>query len=315
MDQECYRVLRDMDLPDVRLITLDEFERGDADLKSAKGNRTTIEYYFTCTPSLPLFVLRARPEVDLITYLDADMFFFADPEPIFDEFGSGSVLIIPHRFAPEHKYLEVLGIYNVGFLSFRNDRYGKECLQWWRERCLQWCYDRPEEDRYADQKYLDDWPSMFPEVVTLRCKGANLAAWNAGQYDLKGEENEVLVDEDRLIFYHFHSLRIMHPFYFDPALVFYGVGLSRVLKNQIYAPYLETIRNKIRLLDQYSSGTLRGGIQKGRTTLRSVYEMIAVNPILFLSGRDILELDMRPLLKLVSRAKRVLFDSSARATG
>src|SRR5215813_5304237 len=76
MDRVCYNALSQIKLPNVRLIALDEFEAADRELLIAKKNRTLIEYYFTCTPSLPLFIFDASREVDCITYLDADLFFF-----------------------------------------------------------------------------------------------------------------------------------------------------------------------------------------------------------------------------------------------
>ena len=42
----------------------------------------------------------ASPTLEAITYLDADLMFFRDPEPVWSEFGDDSVLIVPHRYAP-----------------------------------------------------------------------------------------------------------------------------------------------------------------------------------------------------------------------
>ena len=59
----------------MRLISLEEFETGDDRLYEAKQNRSKVEYYWTCTSSLLLYVLRRRPEITLLTYLDSDLFF------------------------------------------------------------------------------------------------------------------------------------------------------------------------------------------------------------------------------------------------
>ena len=148
-----------LNLPNLIPIGLEEFEKDDEALRSAKENRSLVEYYFTCTPSLPLFILnRTDNKVDVVTYLDADLYFFASPEPLFVEMADASIVIIEHRYSPQLDHMRVLGIYNVGWLSFRRDPRALCCLQWWRERCLEWCHDRFENDRFADQKYLDDWP-------------------------------------------------------------------------------------------------------------------------------------------------------------
>ena len=98
LDDAAHAALSALSIAGVSPIRLADFEHGDDGLAAAKRNRSTVEYYFTCTPSLPLFVLRHHPEVDAVTYLDADLFFFSDPAPLFEEIGASSIAIIPHRF-------------------------------------------------------------------------------------------------------------------------------------------------------------------------------------------------------------------------
>lgn len=206
MDTFTYEVLKKLDLTDCILIKLDDFE--DDELKRIKPTRSVAEYCWTCTPSLPLYILKHNPEIDLISYIDADILFFSDPSPIFDEFGSNSIMIIEHRFPDHLKYLEVNGIYNVQMMTFRRDVNGLKCLQWWRERCLEWCYNRLEDGKLGDQKYLDDWPKRFTGVHVLQHIGAGVAPWNVCQYDVKENNGRIYVDDYPLIFYHFHQFKI-----------------------------------------------------------------------------------------------------------
>ncbi len=74
-------------------IRLADFE--DDALRAAKQTRNALEYCWTCTPSVALWVLRHRPELESVTYVDADLMFFSDPEPLFDELGDG--LDVDHR--------------------------------------------------------------------------------------------------------------------------------------------------------------------------------------------------------------------------
>src|SRR6185437_5328485 len=138
--------------------------------------------------SLLDWLLRTRAEIEILSYLDGDLYFFSDPEPIFESFKAFSSLVIAHRFHPRRKFMEVYGLYNVGWLSFRRDPDGLACLAWWRDRCLEWCYDRLENDRFADQKYLDRFPELFRGVLVLDHPGANLAPWILGRHQLHSRD-------------------------------------------------------------------------------------------------------------------------------
>ena len=240
-DDETYHILSRLNLPGVRLISQQDFEAGDEALVRAKADRSRVEYYWTCTPSLPLYVLRHNSEVEVITYLDADLYFYSDPQPIYDEFEDGSILIIEHRYAPEHAQLAATsGIYNVGLMAFRQDNHGLVCLDWWRERCLEWCYTRFEDGKFGDQKYLDDWPARFRGVVVLQHKGAGLAPWNLTRYRVEFGTQNIAVDEQPLIFYHFHGYKPVSRCVVEPAGYGYRISPEQALK--LYLPYVHALQ-------------------------------------------------------------------------
>jgi lipopolysaccharide biosynthesis glycosyltransferase len=169
------------------------------------------------------------------------MFFFSSPEPVFEELGENSILIIPHRFSDNNKHNKRFGIYNVGFLSFRNDEWGRKCLEWWRNKCIEWCYDREEANRFADQKYLDYWPSLFEKVCELTHKGTNLAPWNIDNFKYKKNGESILVDDDKLIIYHFNSLNKKSSALYDIGTRVYGSQLSDLLLVNVYKVYINKI--------------------------------------------------------------------------
>jgi len=241
LDDLCHSLLRQMELPDTQLVRLEEFECGDDALLEAKTNRSRVEYYFTCTPSLILYLLRDRVNADRLSYLDADLFFYEDPALLFDEMDCGSIAIIEHRWPPGSPQIKEGGIFNVGFLSFRRDRHAQECLGWWRERCLEWCYDRVEEDRFADQKYLDEWPRRFGQVVVLQRKGAGVGPWNVGNCSVRWDGARVRIGGDPLIFYHFSGIKQLAWGTYQTGLGSRPTnGLSVVLRH-IYRPYMEAV--------------------------------------------------------------------------
>jgi len=270
LDNLTYDALFKLDLPNLRPIPLQALERDDQDLLATKEHRSQVEYYFTCTPSWLLYLLECLPTLDSITYLDGDLFFYSSPQPIYEEMGDQSVVIVGHRFPKQLRDREKYGIYNVGYLTFRNDTHGRDCLHWWRERCLEWCYDRVEHGRFADQKYLDDWPVRFRQVVALQHKGAGLAPWNLENYSLVSRNGRVLVDSQPLVFFHFHNFKQLDRWVYDPGLAGFGAQASPVVKRHIYAPYIRGLSNSAR--------SLSGIVDRSRIRLASIrYGRPAIN--------------------------------------
>lgn len=211
-------VLERLNLSRVRVITYSEFEQGDTLLQAAKQERGRVEYFWTCTPSLPLFILTRYRDVETITYIDADLCFYSDPAPLFEEMGDASIAIIPHRFSKGLEYLAAKsGAYNVGWLSFRRDDRALACLEVWRGQCLDWCFARYEDGKFGDQLYLDDWPQRFEGVVVLQHPGANVGPWNVARYQVARQRKVTTVDDVPLLFYHFHALQEVAPRYFIPV--------------------------------------------------------------------------------------------------
>jgi len=238
MDDLTYEVLGQLPLKKASLIKMQDFE--DGELKRIKPTRSLVEYCWTCTPSLPLYVLRNNPSLEMVTYLDADLFFYDNPDPLIEEMGDNSIMIIEHRFSDHLQHLVTYGIYNVSILTFRNDPRGLECLKWWRDRCIEWCFYRIEDGKFADQKYLDDWTTRFEGVHVLKYAGAGLALWNVGKYDIKSKGLKTLVDGVPLIFYHFHWFHLLRNrkydwiFVDDVSLIFYRLYRFALFKNRRY---------------------------------------------------------------------------------
>ena len=190
---------------------------------------------------MALFLLNSAQEVDLITYLDSDLYFYGDPEPVFAELGAGSVGIIRHRITHKLVLIEQYGIYNVGWVTFRQDAASLACLRWWCERCIEWCYSRVEKDRYADQKYLDFFPKRFQNVVVLEHKGANLAPWNIANYHIVAGNGRVRVDGQPLIFFHFNGFVQINRISYTTGLGIYDMIASRNVLRAIYVPYIQNL--------------------------------------------------------------------------
>ena len=241
MDNEVESRLRTQALPHLRILSIDELCQRHALLAAARNNRSKLEFYFTCTSWLMLDLLAQLPAGELLTYLDADLYFYASPEAVFAEIGTGSVAITPHRFPSSLSHLERYGRYNVGWVSLRHDTTGLACVGEWAEKCAAWCYNQLELDRYADQKYLDAWSVRFPGLVSLKAPGVNAAPWNVKDRVFAAGNAGITIDGQPLVFYHFHALVHLGRQLYDPSLHKYDATLSEELRHLVYRPYLQAL--------------------------------------------------------------------------
>jgi len=238
--------LREVKDERINLVELSEIEVADPSLLAAKSKRSSVEYYFTLSPCWPRYLLLEYTEIDRITYVDADMFFFASPAPIFSEMGAASVLITEHRYPSHLSHHERCGRFNVGLLSFRNDSVGRACLDNWRNNCLAWCHDRAEDGKYADQKYLDEWPELLGKTLHIsRRRGANLAPWNWSQYRYTFAGGKVWVHSDPLEVFHFARFRpSLGSRWFQSGQLEYGIMPWR-LRQHIYGRYWSALERAL----------------------------------------------------------------------
>lgn len=246
LDDTTYSIVKKLNLKNVIPLPLGEFE--DSELKKVKKTRSLVEYYWTLSSNLPSFVLKKNPNLDHITYLDADLFFYSSPQKIYEELGEDSIAIIPHRIIATRKEKEkAMGKYNVGMLIFKNDERGRACLEWWRQKCNEWCYNKVEEDRFGDQKYLDYFEQLFSGVKVIENKGADVAPWNIGDYKISRYEEKTFVDSDELIFFHFSGFKLYPYSRFLPygPITSYGYTNWSLARKYIYKPYAMSLYRAI----------------------------------------------------------------------
>lgn len=239
-DDLLVEALNKMQLRHVTVITLKEFE--DEKLLEVKKKRTAGEYCWTCSNSTILYCLE-HFNLDSCTYIDADLYFYSDPQILIDEMGDKDVSIIPHRYTPKYDQSKTSGIYCVQFMTFKNTPKGLEVLKWWRERCLEWCYARSEDGKFGDQKYLDDWLTRFDCVCELQNLGGGVAPWNQQQYIFtqKGE-NIVGVEKNtgkefNVVFYHYHNFKSYASGKFRNYVAAMGYKLPDDVRSLLYKPY------------------------------------------------------------------------------
>jgi hypothetical protein len=285
LDDQTERVLSALQLDRLELVRLADLERTDPALLAAKPTRDRLEYYFTTGPAFLVYLLDQHPNIDTLTYLDADLFFFSDPTPIYDELGDDSILITDHRYSPSmHALYAYRGVYNVGLLVFRRTASGQACLRRWREQCIEWCYFREESGRWADQKYLEAWPLEYDGVTVLQHRGAALGPWNLGNVEVRYQDGKLLVDGEPAISYHFNRFRVVTGWLYDPGLWRYRLRMPPTAKQHLYIPYARELRAAGRLV-RAVGGTVPSvdHLLYGRSKLVSIARMARYRSSLFVT--------------------------------
>ena len=263
IDNETKFFLEKINISQIICISLVDIEN-EALLK-AKNNRTKTEYCWTLASYFTWHVMKTFKDINLITYLDADLLFYSSVEPIFQEIGNSSIAIIEHRFSPAFKNLEINGRFCVEWNSFRRDYEGLKCLNTWKEQCLDWCYYKLEDKRMGDQKYLDEWPYKYNNCHIIQDLGAGIAPWNFSRYDIKKENSTIKISGASLIFYHFHQFQILNNNKFFRLGKIYTAYKRE--PESIYKIYEEKILNslmEIRKIDKLFSS----GIKKNNNLVR-----------------------------------------------
>lgn len=202
-DHASYDKLRALDFSHMTVELLDDFETPE--LLAVKPLRSKAEYCWTCGPSVIWYFMKKYHLPDM-TYLDSDLFFMSDPHIIQQEIGNSSVCITEQGIGG--KSAELYGRYCVQYMYFKNDAEGCHTLSWWRDRCIEWCYQRFEEGKYGDQKYLDYFPKLSASLCVIQNPGVGIAPWNMGNSTVRG--NVILKDgvEYPFVFYHMHGITV-----------------------------------------------------------------------------------------------------------
>lgn len=286
-DNFSFNYLKSLKLKKLILIKLNEFE--DKHLLNVKKKRTPTEYFWTCTGSTILYLFNKFNLKDC-TYLDSDIFFYSNPYEILNKVKKKSCLITKHNYSKTYDQSKTNGKFCVQFMYFKNNKFGKRILNDWREDCIEWCYNRVEDGKFGDQKYLDLWPKKYGKQIKI-CNqvGAGIAPWNSKDFNFKLIRGKIKLKnikskkKHNLIFFHFHELKFYSKFF-----VYIGnYKINKDCYDLIYKDYarkylkkLNEIRqlmniNKNELFDSFGSGKI--GLINLLKTIKNFKNMKNIN--------------------------------------
>ncbi|MHB8063590.1 MAG: glycosyltransferase [Ruminiclostridium sp.] len=149
-----------------------------------------------------------------VIYLDADIYLFNSFDKVIELLDEYSLILTPHlterlpsSYNDKFTELQLLkdGVFNTGLLAFSDKSETHRFLDWFIDKCLNECYNEPENGLFVDQKWLELSPCLLDHLLILRDKCYNMAYWNLHERRL----TELLVnDTSPLVFFHFSGMDI-----------------------------------------------------------------------------------------------------------
>lgn len=263
MDDDCRNMLKTLNLPHATIVPISELEAYYPALLSIKASRNKGEYSWTCKGPALLYCFD-KCRLEACTYLDADLYFFSDPRPLYNECPDADVMLMDHQYTPWYNLADTNGQYCAGYMYFKATANGLKVLKEWTEQCIEWCYGKHEPGRFGDQKYLDEFHNKYENVYDLQHIGL-CAPWNIQQYQVTQKHDGVYVmingKQEKLIIYHFHFLNNQdfgkyNEFYLGPY------KLSKEAMRSIYEPYIKELKCYTKRVDKlpYTSDVLASKI-------------------------------------------------------
>ena len=229
LDDKIYDFLKKKNLGFVELIEIKDLEKT---MKyNYKKGRSFIEYCWMLTPFLFKYIFEKNKNVKELTYVDADLFFFKNLNPIFEEFKSSNkdIFITEHGYHKDHNKTDKSGKFCVQFLTFKNNNDAEKVRNEWELKCIESTAIDHKRNILGDQKYFD---GLYDKYSANFCVSKNLnfyqAPWTLNRF--KPEE---------AILFHFHTLRVEK----KKIRLYSYYDLEENIITKIYLPYLKVLKN------------------------------------------------------------------------
>jgi len=270
LDEQVRGILADRWGERITTVSCKDLAQSQPRLAAMRSERAPWEFYATHKAVLVGYALARAPANALISFIDADTYFYSSPETLFEAMQGYSIGVSSHRFLRPNDPLLRYGKFNAGFGIWRNDLVGRLCIESWTEECLNWCFNRVEGERFMNQGYLSAWPDRFPGVTVLEHPGHNLAYWNVRSHRLQQVGDAVTVDSQPLIFFHFSNVSCNARGCWQTAIS--SALLQSPMLNGVWRPYLAA-------LDRIASELTRDYDVTGLGSVRTEDALLLTIPI------------------------------------
>ncbi|MEY4991110.1 MAG: hypothetical protein RIS08_1336 [Actinomycetota bacterium] len=235
-------------IPRAKVFRMDAILSFEPRLENALIGRSTAEQFFTIGPTFLAFCAESAPWARWLVYADADLKFFKPLSRYLSDFDSYATVLAPHRhYWWNARRLAKFGRFNVGMVPFNMSKSGLKLITYWATACLDWCFDKPESGKYADQGYLEKFESEAPGLVAVDSSlGVNLAPWNSSFLQVSvSKMGHLQVGSSPLIYFHFQGLKFVAGRW-HLGHISYLSAANKSIRQHVYLPYLTDLE-KVRI--------------------------------------------------------------------
>jgi len=187
-------------------------------------------------------------EYDKICWFDSDIYIYSSlNDEVWDKLNYHPIIITPHLLNSPNDYigdqeLNVArhGIYNSGFIGLSRHPDSQQFIQWWKNRLANFCYWKPEEGMFVDQRWLDFLPTLGLNVYISRSPGLNAGYWDLSNRFFEYKDGRYWVNRVPLKFFHFSKYSPDRP-----DFVFEGQKITFDERPDI-KPIFDSYRNRLK---------------------------------------------------------------------
>jgi hypothetical protein len=245
MDDSTFQFLKTLKISNLHVLHLRDF--ADLEFQSLIKVRPFRELCWTAASCLVRNVFKTDEESDFIIYVDSDCYFYSNILEMTTNWENESnIFVHEHRYSPLRELWEdSAGRFNVGVVGFRGKSVEAwKCLERWRLQVLAVCELNPDKGLCGDQTYLNEWPGLYPGLQIMKSAGEGAAPWNVEPLLALRNKDSISVDGQKLIFYHFHSLRlgVNKKLRILSIRLAFGYSIPISFRKFVYGPYLKHLR-------------------------------------------------------------------------
>lgn len=158
-----------------------------------------------------------------VIFLDPDTSVYSSLEPLLTELDNYPVILTPHYIKPQPSTAHEsdlgmmrFGSFNLGFFALRKSEEAINFLDWWHQRCVDFCFMESQFGLSTDQKWVSIAPCFFDFLKISFNPGYNAAPWNTFERRLTRKQGAYFVNESvPLVFFHFSNFDHNDPQYLN----------------------------------------------------------------------------------------------------